>query len=189
MSNQDVPITTVLKAMHRAMVVRPAETIARSLFILKGKASPADMRGSPATVVTLAVLWIGTSSLFDLHGGTRPLLPYFGAFFEVFAWTFLLRWITSMAGHAERYWKTWMAVAGVSIIVWLIGVALFTVGASREVAFITTYLVAVRGIGVTLKDATGDLMQYPYGTTGLTLFLIGFFSFSLNLSIVKLFLV
>lgn len=182
-------MTTVLKALRRAIVVRPTEAVVRSFYILLGKSSPADMRGSPATVVALTVLWIGASSIYDQHGSALQLLPFFGAFFEVFAWTFILRWITSMAGHPERYWQTWMAVAGVSIIVWLIGVTLFTVGAAREVAFITTYLVAVRGIGVTLKDATDGLMLHPYGTTGLTLFLIGFFSFSLNLSIVKLFLV
>lgn len=186
MSDQDIPLSTVLKALHKALVVRPAETVARALYIILGKSSPAYMRGSPATVVALALLWIGVSSIYDLHGGTRHLLPFFGAFFEVFAWTFLLRWITRKAQCPERYWQTWMAVAGVSIIVWLLGIALFSLGVSREGVFVTTYIIAVRGIGVTLKAATGSLMEYPYGTTGLTLFLIGFFSFSLNLSIIKL---
>ncbi|MBU0499598.1 MAG: transposase [Gammaproteobacteria bacterium] len=119
--------------MYRAAVellLRPVEAVLGAACILIRRGTPATLRGGPGAMLVLAGIWFATSRHFDimLHPNGIPW-PWFGPAFEIAAWTIGLWVFLDRFGDFRRFRQTWLAVAGMSILIWMAGMTLVAVGA------------------------------------------------------------
>lgn len=160
-------------AVATATVLRPLEVLLQSIYIIVGRSTPATLRGTnPATTLVLAATWFWASVWSD--GFIRPgIFNWFGAGFEIAAWTVALRYGLRRHGDPQRTWRSWLAVAGISTLVWLLSGIGFAAGLSPMAVSIAVFALAVRGFGRVLYTAFSGRLGAPYGTAGAWMLLVG----------------
>ncbi len=160
--------------LARDALLRPLDVLLGCIYLLLGRASPANLRGGPATGMILATLWFTSSALWD-ERVCRSLGEPFrisGAALELMLWSISLWWILRQVGKGERFWQTWLATAGVSTLGWLVSLPLMAAGIPTGLAALITLAVFLRGFGRTLHCVSDGAMQSPYTTAGWWLFAI-----------------
>lgn len=156
-----------------AVVLRPLEVLLQSAYIIAGRSTPAMLRGTnPATTMVLAVMWFWTSVWSDTF--IRPgLFNWFGALWEIMAWTLMLRYLLRWQGTPERIWKTWLAVAGISTLMWLVSGVGFAIGLPPTVVSVGVFSLAIHGMGRIMQAALGGKLKTPFFSAGIWILLIG----------------
>jgi hypothetical protein len=160
-------------AVATAAVLRPLEVLLQSAYIIAGRSTPATLRGTnPATTLVMALTWFIASAWSD--GYIRPgVFNWFGAAFEIAAWTFALRYGLRRYGDPRRTWPSWLAVAGISTLAWLLSGIGFAAGLPPMAVSLVVFALAIRGFGRVLYTAFSGRLGAPYGTAGAWLLLVG----------------
>lgn len=142
-----------MKAINE-LLLRPIEALLGALDILFRHGTPASLRGGPGAMLVLAAIWFFTSYRFDLmvHPSSFPW-PWFGPAYEIAGWTMGLWVFLDRFGDLRRFRQTWLAIAGMSILIWLSGMLVVVAGAIPWGGSIILALLVLRGYGPILHAA------------------------------------
>lgn len=157
--------------MHGA-VIYPLEVLLHGGYILAGRTHLGAVRGTTASVVVLALLWLLSSASADvmIAQQVEPDL-LLGPVLEISLLSILL-WhlVKDKPARWDRYWKIWMAVAGVSVMLWGLAAALILMGVGPFFAVMLSFGCFIRGYGQILSAATDGEAATPYTTAAWVLF-------------------
>lgn len=160
-------------AAPREWVIYPLEVLVRCAYLLFGRVTPAGLRGGLITALILSVSWLLASGLFDylVNPGTR--YPVLGPMIEIIGWGAGLAYATRRYGNKRRLWQTWLAIAGVSNLVWLFSIVMLWIGIGPLLVALIGFALGVRGYGEILYAAFGRQRADQYFTAGAWMFCLG----------------
>lgn len=166
-----------LRLILRALTVRPVQVVHQSALIILGRTTPSSVEGAPATVLVLALGWFGVSVWSDAVKMPQEY-SLLGATVELAAWPLGLWYL--LRSQLDRFWQSWMAIAGVSIILWTTSIAAHSVGMSQALQFMLVVALATRGYGKVIEAARTPAVRSPY-----QLAIVWFFSLAVVIGLSK----
>ncbi|OGT89258.1 MAG: hypothetical protein A2286_14130 [Gammaproteobacteria bacterium RIFOXYA12_FULL_61_12] len=169
--DKNAPLAAVVRpGIFTWLVLRPLEVIVGAAYIIAGRASPSSLRGGIGTMAILFVVWCAASRWFDslaaLNGNTWP---WFSPIFEIALVSSVLFHFLDYYGDLRRFRQAWQAMAGLSILFWLLGGGMLFLTGNHFLAKLAVVAIYVLGFGRLLHAAFDGRASYGANQAGTTL--------------------